>query len=295
MNHLPELASIDLHGLALFRSVAKLGSFTRAARSAGLTQSAVSRQVQNLEAVIGVPLLERTTRQVRLTPAGSFLAEESGRISRDLEEMLLELRTRHESVARPLRIGVSSTLGQAYLPGFFHAHLKRCPEIACRVRSEAASALPDLLMDGELDAAILDSASSLPAGLTTAHRFQDPFILIGPAGQDLASTPWQEQTHWLLLSDDSTTGAALRAWMAENGGLGAPLMEFDSFDLIIGLVSLGMGVSWVPRRSLAPYPKGRFRQHRPPQVFTREIVVLARKQHPTPERLARFIENILFS
>ena len=64
---------VDLYAMHLFELVASLGGFTRAAEAAGLSQSAVTRQIQNMEEKLGVPLLERTTRKVALTDAGKLL------------------------------------------------------------------------------------------------------------------------------------------------------------------------------------------------------------------------------
>src|SRR3954470_14442789 len=70
----------DLYELYLFRLVVAHGSFTKAAELAGLTQSAITRQIQGIEKGLGLALLERTTRSVRTTPAGDFLFHESARL-----------------------------------------------------------------------------------------------------------------------------------------------------------------------------------------------------------------------
>src|SRR5215472_1637451 len=82
----------DLYELALFHLVAKHRSFTKAAEIAGLTQSAVTRQMQGMENCLGLPLFERTTRSVRMTEAGEFLFNESARLLGDVEHSLQILR-----------------------------------------------------------------------------------------------------------------------------------------------------------------------------------------------------------
>lgn len=67
----------DLYELHLLQLVARHGSFTRAAGQAGLTQSAITRQVQGVEARLGLPLFERTTRSVVVTDAGKFLCRKA--------------------------------------------------------------------------------------------------------------------------------------------------------------------------------------------------------------------------
>src|SRR5215831_20052232 len=84
-------APFDLYELSLFHLVVKHASFTKAADLAGLTQSAITRQMQGVENSLGIQLLERTTRTVRVTPAGEFLFREAGRLLGDVEQSLHHL------------------------------------------------------------------------------------------------------------------------------------------------------------------------------------------------------------
>jgi DNA-binding transcriptional LysR family regulator len=72
-------------------------------------------------------------------------------------------------------------------------------------------------------------------------------------------------------------------------------MELDSFDLIINLVALGMGVSFVPIRALALYSRKRAITRLPwPERFERELVVVMRRNRKVPAHLAQFVDNVLF-
>ncbi len=72
-------------------------------------------------------------------------------------------------------------------------------------------------------------------------------------------------------------------------------MELDSFDVIVNLVSLGMGVSLVPHRVLPIYEQRRVVKRIPARDrFARELVVVVRKNRQQPEHLAGFVENVLF-
>src|SRR5882724_7586709 len=82
----------DLYELHLFHLVANHRSFTKAAELAGLTQSAVTRQMQGMENSLGINLLERTTRTVRMTRAGEFLFQESSRLLGDVDQALRTMR-----------------------------------------------------------------------------------------------------------------------------------------------------------------------------------------------------------
>src|ERR1022692_4353862 len=124
-------APFDIYGLHLFHLVAKHGSFTKAAEVAGLTQSAVTRQGMGRR--LGLELFERTTRSVHLTPAGSMLLRESARLLGDVGHTLQRIREDFANAKKEIRVGVSRSIGLAYMPGFFHANLKRLPQVGYRV------------------------------------------------------------------------------------------------------------------------------------------------------------------
>ena len=87
----------------------------------------------------------------------------------------------------------------------------------------------------------------------------------------------------------------MRRWLKRQGLRVEPTMELDSFDLIINLVASGMGVALVPQRALALYRRRQsiVRLELKP-MFSRDLVVLARKHRKLPEHVAGFIENVLF-
>src|SRR5450432_2389269 len=121
VNEYLKTVPFDLYELSLFHLVVKHRSFTKAAELAGLTQSAITRQMQGMEQSLDVALLERTTRSVTVTPAGEFLYQESIRLLGDVERSLQTLRQDFTDARKQVRVAVSRSIGMAYLPGFFHA------------------------------------------------------------------------------------------------------------------------------------------------------------------------------
>src|ERR1051325_8764937 len=153
----------DLYELYLFQLVARHRSFTKAAGMAGLTQSAITRQMQGMENNLSLNLLERTTRSVRLTPAGEFLFRESSRALGDVEESFQQLREEFGHARKEVRVGVSRTIGLAYLPGFFHANLRRMPEVGCRVSYQSSGGILSGLEANEVDLGVICPPARLPA------------------------------------------------------------------------------------------------------------------------------------
>lgn len=295
----------DLYELALYHLVVKNRSFTKAAELAGLTQSAITRQVQGMESSLGLNLLERTTRSVRLTPAGDFLYHESVRLLGDVEQSLTRLREEFAGARKIVRVGVSRSVGLAYLPGFFHANMRRQPDVACRVSHLPSGDLLNGLEANDLDLGVLCPPRRLPRTLQVTHRFEDAFAMIAPTESATQFSAlgkgrktrdaWLAKQTWLLIADSSHTGQRLRTWLAQQGWRFDPAMQLDNFDLIINLVALGFGVSFVPVRALALYGQKRSLQRVAlPVKFTRELVVVVRRHRKLPEHLRQFVDNVLF-
>lgn len=305
MNDFLATAPFDLYELSLFHLVVKHRSFTKAAEIAGLTQSAITRQMQGMENSLGMDLLERTTRSVRLTPAGEFLFRESAQLLGDVEQSLRRLKEDFGNARKQIRIGVSRSIGLAYLPGFFHANLRNAAQIGYRVSYQPSSAILSALEANELDLGVVCPPSRLPRTLAITHRFKDAFTLITSTERvsTFADLPksrakhnaWLVQQPWLLLEENTNTGKELRAWMAKAGLKVEPAMQLDSFDLIITLVALGMGIGFVPMRALALYgQKKTLARISLPNRFERELVVVTRRNRKQPQHLADFVKNILF-
>ena len=304
LNQFLSKVPFDLYELALFHLVVKHRSFTKAAAMAGLTQSAMTRQIQGMENSLGVTLLERTTRSVHVTPAGKFLSHEATRLLGDVERSLTRLAQEFAGARKEIRVAVSNSIGLAYLPGFFHANLRRLPDVGCTVTYQSSDHILTALEANEQDIGVLCPPSRLPKAVRVTHRFEDAFTVIASAAQSgklaelskaKARLEWLRKQNWLLIGKGSNTGRRMRSWQKKHGWSIEPVMQLDNFDLIINLVTLGMGVSLVPIRALALYNQRQKLCRVPlPQVFTRELVVVVRKHRKTPEHLEHFITNILF-
>jgi len=295
----------DLYQLHLFRLVAESGSFTRAAQITGLTQSAITRQIQSIEQQLGLSLLTRTTRSVITTPAGKFLLQESAPVLGDVDVLLRRLREDYSDAPREVRVGVSRSVSLAYLPGFFSANMRHGPTVISRVTHESSQTILASLESDALDVGVLLPPGRLSPRLRITHRFRDAFTFIANADQLAASKinvkkvtelgRWLEKQPWLALQDATQTGRRLSAWLKGQKLQVRSAMELDNFDLIINLVAVGVGVSLVPQRSLALYARRHSLVRLPwPKRFVRELVVVVRRQRKTPEHIQRFVENILF-
>jgi DNA-binding transcriptional LysR family regulator len=299
-------AAFELYELHLFVLVVKHRSFTKAASVAGITQSAITRQMQGLEENLGVDLLERTTRSVQVTEAGTVLFHEASRLLGNAGEALQRFHEQFANSRREIRVGISRSIALAHLPGIFHANLRRAPDIGLRVSYDTSANVLALLEANEIDIGVLSRPQKISDGLQITHRFKDAFTLIAPEAiaKEMSTSrrleskrlqQWAELQTWLLLDEKTSTGQQLQKWLSKQGWNVTPSMQLDSFDLIINLVSLGMGVSLIPTRALALYGRKRnIRRIAVASRFTRELVVVIRKHRKMPQHFEQFVENILF-
>lgn len=147
--------SIDIRQLRYFVAVAEELSFRRAAERLHISQPPLSRQVAALEAALGVALLQRDTRLVRLTPAGEVALREFGKVLQRFEESLCRVASVQQAAPQRLRIGV---LWWADLTGFapFEQRLMRATGIRTIEPVVGQSVeLLGLLRRGEIDTAMV--------------------------------------------------------------------------------------------------------------------------------------------
>ena len=261
MNEFLATGPFDLYELTLFQLVAETGSFTQAAERAGLTQSAITRQIRGVEDRLGVELFERTTRHVCLTRAGRLLLQKSKVILNATNQLLNEVHQTFGKAPPTLRIGVARSIGLAYLPGYFLGFQRKRPDVQLQVMNQSSREILQSVDAGDLDAGLVCPPPRLSRSLRVTHSFKDEFVAIAPPHLQLqpetkAMTMDQLKKHlkgerWLLIQREGFTGLRLTQWLREQGWPVEPAMELDSFDVIANLVSLGLGVSLVPHRVLA--------------------------------------------
>lgn len=161
------------------------GSFRAAAKACGVTQPGLSQQIQQLEEAVGVCLLERDRRRVRVTAAGEAVVERA----RALLVGAGELVQAAQGVARPLsgklRLGVIPTIAPYWLPAVLPHVRRKYKDLELLLREDRTAALVAALEGGCLDLLLL--ALEAPLGrAVTLPLFTDPFVLAAPFAHPLA-------------------------------------------------------------------------------------------------------------
>ncbi len=176
---------MDLRSISYFVRIADAGSVRLAADQLGVAQSALSRQVRLLENEIGMPLLVRHARGVRLTAAGAQFLEHCQRVNREITLLKEEMRVRKEVPRGSVVLGMPPTLGPLLLPGTIERARQHCPEVALRVVEGYSTNLFDALLAGQIDLAILMNPPASRA-LTLRPLVSEPIVLMYPPQADPA-------------------------------------------------------------------------------------------------------------
>ena len=138
---------MDWDKLRIFHKVAKAGSFTHAADTLHLSQSAISRQISALEETIGTPLFHRHARGLILTEQGEILYEAADEMAAKLGFATSRLTESKQAPAGPLRITTTVGLGSAWLAVRLERFLDKYPDIECEL----------ILSNDELDIAMREA------------------------------------------------------------------------------------------------------------------------------------------
>ena len=245
-----ELAS--LRRLDAFVAVAEELHFGRAADRLHIAQPALSQQIRQLEADLGLDLLERTTRRVALTPDGAaflpharqLLVSAQG-VARAAEELRVGARGR-------LRLGFVDSTAFEFVPWFLRRFRSAWPDADVELHTMSSDEQAQALVDGEIDLGVARTVPVRPA-VDSAVLGHDRFMVAVPADHAVAG---QRTVSLRRLADETFVGfsrtsspslhAELRALLAGRDVGYDPAIEATEYTTIVGLVAAGEGVALVP-------------------------------------------------
>ncbi|HEX4894912.1 MAG TPA: LysR family transcriptional regulator, partial [Solimonas sp.] len=168
---------MNLRALRYFVAIADAGSLTAAAAAVNVAQPALTRQLRELEADLGVQLLLRLPRGVRLTPAGVTLYESAQRMLAEAARVRRLLASRNSDQNAAVVLGASPTLTRVLLPGLFENTLRAVAGSELRAREAFTPALLDWLERGVIDMAIVTNPEP-GRPLSLYPLLGEPFALV---------------------------------------------------------------------------------------------------------------------
>jgi DNA-binding transcriptional LysR family regulator len=213
----------DLRQLRTFIAVAEELNFTRAAARLHLAQQAVSKAVRRLERELGVELLERTTREVRLTAAGAELLDAGRGVLAAADDAFARTRAVGRGLAGTIRVGVSPALGPSVLDEVTAVLRADAPAVAVALLEVRPGDIERLLRDRALDMVLARTARAGPEVESAALRPTPAVVavaadhrLAGAAELTLAELDGERLLTWIALLPvrDDLTLPLLLLWPA---------------------------------------------------------------------------------
>ena len=236
---------ITLWAIEIFAATADEGSISAAARRLGASPSAVSQQLTNLEAAVGATLLVRSTRPVRLTPAGEMFRKRAMAIIAEAEQARAEILQGDLSGLTRFRLGVIEDFEADVTPRLLTRmsdHLQHCQFL---LETGASHTLADQLEHRALDIVVASYINESTDWAETHPILQDGFVGIAPKGMiDLDSENLRaqlEQHPVIQYSKRHFLGRQIDAHLSDSNIRLSHKFELDSYHAVLALVAQGVG------------------------------------------------------
>ena len=240
---------MEFKHLRTFVEVARLGGFTQAASGLHISQSAVSKQVAQLEHSLGTPLFDRLGSHVRLTAAGTVVLQRAEAMLRLHNELLSELDDLSHLTRGELRVGLPLLGSNTLFAGLFAEYRRRYPNIQVQLLEEGSLNIEKAVLSGELEL----GGSLTPKNPAFAYQpfCDEPLDVLIPADhplaegpsvrlEQLADTPFLLYQRSFVLNDRVLKACQQAGFTPKEGG------RSGQADFLVALVAAGQGVVLLP-------------------------------------------------
>lgn len=243
--------NITLRQFRYFTAVAESGSVAAASRLLSIAQSAVTKAMLELEAELGNQLFERTSRGMVLTPQGHRFLASARKVIGAVADATRLHRLEPSGLSGSLAIGVTSLVAGYYLSDLLSRYRRQCPEVEVRVTEETPRFLEHLLINGELDVAIMVS-----------NALGEPQALVAETLTRSPNRVWLASNHALAEREELTLvdcaacdqivleadriDDLMRAVWARHQLKTRTMLRTSSLEAVRSLVGAGLGIAVLP-------------------------------------------------
>lgn len=240
---------MELKQLRTFIEVARAGGFTQAAHTLHISQSAVSKQVAQLEHNLGTPLFDRLGSHVRLTASGNVVLQRANDMLRLQQELLSELDDLSHLARGELRLGLPLLGSDALFANLFAEYRRRYPNVQVQLLEGGSLVVEQAVLSGELEL----GGSLTPKNPSFAYQpfCDEPLDALLPADhplaegasvrlEQLAETPFLLYQRSFVLNDRLLQACQQLGFTPKEGG------RSGQSDFLVALVAAGQGVVLLP-------------------------------------------------
>ena len=290
---------MNLDTLKLFCEVVRLRSFSRAASSNGVTQSAASQAIQQLEAELDVPLLDRSRRPLVPTEAGQVFFEACRDLLQGFDNARASLLASKERVEGTVRVAAIYSVGLHDMSRHMQPFMAKHPQARVLLECLHPHKVVEAVLNDEADVGVL----SYPTATRTLNVLplrSEPMVLVTHPSHRLAKRKHVEPADlagekFVAFDRDLAVRKAIDRALKQHGVRVEVVMEFDNVETIKQAIGIAAGVSILPRptvvmesgmRTLATVPVAL-------SGLARPIGLIYRRGKRLTPAVLRFIETLL--
>ncbi|NRA37199.1 MAG: LysR family transcriptional regulator [Planctomycetes bacterium] len=228
-------------------SVARHGSFTKAAQELGLSQPALSRQVMSLEKQIGIKIFDRVGRSVRLTNVGEEFINKIEPLLEEISRLTVNLAASGGTMAGRVRLGATESVAVHALPAILRGFLQQNKRVALRLLCKTSELLPDLVSNGDIDIAVTAVEHDAQT-LRSVKLWSEDIVLVLPTSHKARSRNIASYANedFVLLPSSTITRRLIDTKLREKNVQLKVALEHSSPEVIKAMVTAGMGLAILP-------------------------------------------------
>lgn len=274
---------IDFDGVQAFVVVAELGGFSKAAQQLHITQTALTRRIQKLEAYLGLKLLDRTTRRVQLSAVGREFLPQARTIVQDMTAAVERLKDMSQHGRGHFTLACIPSLSSHILPPLFGDYARQHPGNRIRLLDGSSNEVREAVLAGQAELGLAVQGEAHPE-LHEQTLFADPLVFLCRRPhplQDRASVSWGDMrdTELIGVSSFMATRVFMDYQLAKRGIRLHSQFEVQHHATAINLVAAGVGSAILPASTFRPGDRPdvvRIPLVNP--VVRRQVVVLRQRQ-----------------
>lgn len=280
---------MNLRFLKTMIAVSQHSSLNAAARSLGLSHSAVSLQIKALEEELEFQILDRSKRPPVLTAEGLALVEHARRME-DISSDIEALADRRRLHGRVTLGAVPSTISNITAPALAAIHAEH-PDLKVELMVALSQRLIELVSDGTVHAALVTDPKLDDPNLALAEICNEPFHVITSLAEPLETLDeLLGERSFIWFDRRSRLSQQVEAYLLARGLQPRTAMEVDSFEAVEALVRYDLGVSILPKRALTEVPEGIRSWPLDAGAFERRVVLASRRNAPRSRLISKIAE-----
>jgi DNA-binding transcriptional LysR family regulator len=279
----------------VFCDLAETQSFSKTAALNGVTQSAVSQRVRQMEERFGATLIERGRRNFALTPEGIAILEASREILAIYNDLGTRLHTIRNVVSGTLRVASIFSIGLHELPPLLKAYRTRHPDVQVQVEFRRSQQVYQEVLNGEVDAGLVAYPAKRTGIAFDLFEEDDMVLIVHPnhplARSQLVPLMRLNGEKFISFEPDTPTRKVIDRYLRENGVEATHVMEFDNVEMVKRAVEVESGISIVPENTIRQEVEtGHLAAIRlEGKRLTRPLGVIYQRNRPRFPALAEFI------